>query len=157
MQIENRFPAPLTEDALEEILSRPTQGVMKALATLPGDLFVLGSGGKMGPSLARMAQRALGERHQVIAVSRFRDSASRQLLEQAGIRTISADLRDPAAVAALPDAPDLIFMAGQKFGTNAAPAETWAMNALVPALVADRKSTRLNSSHRLLSRMPSSA
>ena len=59
-------------------------------------------------------------------------------MEQAGIRTIAADLRDPGSVAALPDVSDLIFMAGQKFGTNAAPAETWAMNALVPMLVAAR-------------------
>jgi len=138
LQIENRVAAPLAEDDLEEVLSRPTQGAMEVLATLPGDLLVLGAGGKMGPSLARMARRALGERHRVIAVSRFRDPASRQMLEQAGVTTIAADLRDPAAVAALPDAPDLIFMAGQKFGTNAAPAETWAMNALVPALVAAR-------------------
>ena len=130
--------APQTEEDLEEILSRPTQGVMEVLATLSGDLLVLGAGGKMGPSLALMAQRVLGERHRVIAVSRFRDPACRRLLEQAGMRTIAADLRDPAAIAALPDAPDLIFMAGQKFGTNPAPAETWAMNALVPALVAAR-------------------
>jgi nucleoside-diphosphate-sugar epimerase len=130
--------APLTEEDLEEVLSRPTPGVMEVLAELPGDLLVLGAGGKMGPSLARMARRGLAERHRVVAVSRFRDPASRQALEAAGITTISADLRDPGAVAALPDIPDLIFMAGQKFGTNAAPAETWAMNALVPALVAAR-------------------
>jgi nucleoside-diphosphate-sugar epimerase len=130
--------APLTEEELEEELSRPTPGVMEVLATLPGDLLVLGAGGKMGPSLARMARRGLGERHRVIAVSRFRDPASRRLLEQAGITIISADLRDPAALAALPEVADLIFMAGQKFGTHAAPSETWAMNALVPALVAAR-------------------
>jgi nucleoside-diphosphate-sugar epimerase len=129
---------PLTEEALEEVLSRPTPGVVEVLASLPGDLLVLGAGGKMGPSLARMARRALGDRHRVIAVSRFKDPTSRQVLEQAGVTTIAADLRDPAAVDQLPDAPDLVFMAGQKFGTNAAPAETWAMNALVPALIATR-------------------
>ncbi len=129
---------PLTEEALEEVLSRPTPGVVELLAGLPSDLLVLGAGGKMGPSLARMARRALGDRHRVIAVSRFKDPAGRQALEQAGVTTIAADLRDPAAVAQLPDAPDLVFMAGQKFGTNAAPAATWAMNALVPALVATR-------------------
>ncbi len=128
----------MTEAELDERLSRPTDGVREVLRRLPGDLLVLGAGGKMGPSLATMARRALDHRHRVYAVSRFSDPAARSRLDAAGITTLVADLMDPAAVARLPDAPHLIFMAGQKFGTEAAPHTTWAMNAIVPTLIAQR-------------------
>jgi len=123
---------------LDERLSRPTDGVLEVLRQLPGDLLVLGAGGKMGPTLAMMARRALDGRHRVVAVSRFREEGLRDRLEAAGITTIVADLLDPTALARLPDAPNLIFMAGQKFGTQSAPHTTWAMNAIVPARVAER-------------------
>jgi nucleoside-diphosphate-sugar epimerase len=137
----------VSEAALDERLSRPDDTLARTLAALDGDLVVLGAGGKMGPSLARMARRALDSaggaaaRRQVVAVSRFGgeagERAARELTE-AGVRVVRADLTDRAAVAALPDAPNVVFMAGQKFGTRAQPSATWAMNVYVPALCAER-------------------
>jgi nucleoside-diphosphate-sugar epimerase len=92
----------------------------------------------MGPTLARMARRAMNPAQRVIAVSRFTEPDLRDLLESQGVRTEKADLLDPAALARLPDAPNLVFLAGQKFGTEVAPHTTWAMNAVVPSLVATR-------------------
>jgi nucleoside-diphosphate-sugar epimerase len=130
--------APPRDDAdLEERLSRPAPGLDARLARSPGDLLVLGAGGKMGPSLARMAKRADPLRR-VIAVSRWTNDAAQRALAADGIETVRADLIDPRALAALPDAPNVVFMAGQKFGTAGNPAATWAMNAGVPALVAER-------------------
>ncbi len=137
-------PAPRDETELEELLSRPGAGAVDALKRHPGDILVLGAGGKMGPSLARMARRAADQaddassKRRVIAVSRFSTGTSRALLESAGVDTIAADLSDAAAVRALPDAPNVIFMAGQKFGTRDAPPATWAANTAVPTLVATR-------------------
>jgi len=128
---------PRDEADLEERLSRPTPALTQLLATVPGDLVVLGAGGKMGPSLARMARRA-DPRRRVVAVSRWSDRAAAAALEAEGVETIGADLLDPRALAALPDAPNVVFMAGQKFGTTGNPASTWAMNAAVPAFVAER-------------------
>ena len=135
---------PRTLDALEERLSRPTSGVRDVLARVEGDVLVLGAGGKMGPSLSRMARRALDElggthaQRQVIAVSRFSDALARRRLDEWGVRTIAADLGDRDWLAALPDAPNVVYMAGQKFGTADAPARTWWTNAVVPGLVAER-------------------
>jgi nucleoside-diphosphate-sugar epimerase len=115
--------------------------VLDALRAAPGDIVVLGAGGKMGPSLARMGRRAadhVGDGRRVIAVSRFSDARAERALATSGVETVRADLLDRAAVAALPDAPTVIFMAGQKFGTSGGPAATWAMNVLVPAHVAER-------------------
>ena len=42
-------------EQLEELLSEPTEGVVETLAGLDGDLIVLGVGGKIGPTLARLA------------------------------------------------------------------------------------------------------
>jgi nucleoside-diphosphate-sugar epimerase len=130
-----------TEEDLEEALSRPTAGVLETLRALPGDIAVLGAGGKMGPSLARMVRRAcdeLGDKRRVFAVSRFSSPEAKRLLEQHGVEAISCDLMDRDAVKRLPEAPNVIFMAGQKFGTADAPELTWVMNTLVPAIVAER-------------------
>lgn len=130
-------PPPRDEAELEERLSRPSEALVSLLASVPGDLVVLGAGGKMGPSLARMARRADPARR-VVAVSRWSDRAAAAALEANGVEPVAADLLDPRALAALPDAPNVVFMAGQKFGTTGSPATTWAMNAAVPAFVAER-------------------
>jgi nucleoside-diphosphate-sugar epimerase len=129
--------APRDEADLEERISRPPAALAGLLARAPGDLIVLGAGGKMGPSLARMAKRAEPSRR-VIAVSRWSDRRAADALAANGVETIGADLLDPRALAALPDAPNVVFMAGQKFGTTGSPATTWAMNAVVPAFAAER-------------------
>ena len=136
--------APANEEALDELLSRPRPQTIEALRHSPGDVVVLGAGGKMGPTLARMVARAAkeaGPARRVYAVSRFANDAVRQSLATHGVETIRADLLDASAVARLPDAPNVIFMAGQKFGTSDAPSRTWMMNVVVPALCAERYAT----------------
>lgn len=134
---------PLLNHAdLEDQLSQPTPGVLETLRDLEGDFMVLGAGGKMGPSLARMIRRgldALGHtQRRVMAVSRFSAPAAAAELQQHGVQTLACDLLDRASVQALPEVPNIIFMAGQKFGTRDAPELTWVMNTLVPAIVAER-------------------
>ena len=137
---------PADEGELDELLSRPRAATVDALSACPGDVLVLGAGGKMGPTLSRLLARAAAEAdrrggrpaRRVTAVSRFSSAAAREALESAGVHTLACDLLDRNAVARLPDAPNLIFMAGQKFGTADAPAVTWAMNTIVPAICAER-------------------
>jgi len=130
-----------TEEQLENLLSEPTPGVIETLRNLPGAIAVLGVGGKMGPTLARMARRALdaiGRRDPVYGVARFSTPGTAEKLRSVGVEPIAADLLDREAVAGLPDAPNVIFMAGQKFGTSQGPELTWAMNTLVPEHTAER-------------------
>jgi len=124
-------------EALDEFLTRPTRALVDDLATVDGDLLILGVAGKMGPTLARLAKRASPSRR-VIGVARFSDGAVRDRLAEDGVETIACDLLDRDAIAALPDAPNVVFAAGHKFGASGAPALTWAMNTHVPALVAER-------------------
>jgi len=137
-----RMREVLTIAELEDELSLPTEGVLEALASLDGDLMVLGAGGKMGPTLARMARRAMDQLGQlgrrVIAVSRFANERDVSDLLRHGVEVVRCDLLDREAVAALPEVPNVIMMAGQKFGTGAAPEMTWVMNTLVPAVVMER-------------------
>lgn len=123
--------------ALEELMSRPSAELSDALRQAPGDILVLGVGGKMGPTLARMARRADPSRR-VIGVARFSEPGLRQQLEGHGIDCIEADLLSRDALQRLPDAPNVVFMAGRKFGSTGSEWLTWAMNAHVPALVAER-------------------
>ena len=127
--------------ALEELLSRPTPAALAALRTLDSDLVILGAAGKMGPTLARMAVRGLAELglpYQVYGVARFSQPGSREALAQAGVQTISCDLLDREALARLPDSRNVIFMAGQKFGTTGAQHLTWGINTYLPGLAAER-------------------
>jgi nucleoside-diphosphate-sugar epimerase len=122
---------------LEDVMSRPSPALVADLERVPGDIMVLGVGGKMGPTLARMAKRAaLGRR--VIGVARFSQPGLRGELETHGVECIEADLLSREALARLPDAPNVVFMAGRKFGSTGSEWLTWAMNAHVPALVAER-------------------
>jgi nucleoside-diphosphate-sugar epimerase len=124
-------------DHLEEVMTTPSPALVADLARAPGDIIVLGVGGKMGPTLARMAKRAAPNR-EVTGVARFTEPGLRAALTAAGVRAIECDLLDRAAVSRLPAAPNVVFMAGRKFGSSGAEHLTWAMNALVPAIVAER-------------------
>jgi hypothetical protein len=124
---------------LEELLSEPTAGVIDTLARLDGDLLLLGVGGKMGPTLARMARRAAdaaGVSRRVIGVSRFSAAEQEASLRGHGIETVRCDLLDPDQFAALPDAANVVYMTGMKFGATGQEALTWAMNCWLPGLVA---------------------
>jgi nucleoside-diphosphate-sugar epimerase len=134
MQLLERFESV---EHLGEVMTTPSPALVADLARAPGDIIVLGVGGKMGPTLARMAKRAAPNR-EVIGVARFSEPGLRSSLAAAGVRTIECDLLDRAAVARLPAAPNVVFMAGRKFGSTGAEHLTWAMNALVPAIVAER-------------------
>ena len=130
-----------TVDQLDDALSQPPEWLVESLAQVDGDILVLGVAGKMGPTLARMARRAsdqAGIDRRVIGVARFSKAGEQQKLQGWGIETIKADLLDEQAVAGLPDAPNIVFMAGMKFGSSGSEAMTWAMNAVVPSIVASR-------------------
>src|SRR5436305_1524460 len=136
-----------TEPELEELLSRPDDETAAAMGSLEGDLLILGAGGKMGPSLARLARRSCeraGVSKRILAVARFTNSSLAAELSAAGIETITCDLLDREALARLPDIPNVIFMAARKFGTSGEAHLTWAMNTYLPALVAERyRSSRI--------------
>ncbi|MGA2589844.1 MAG: NAD-dependent epimerase/dehydratase family protein [Bryobacteraceae bacterium] len=126
---------------LEDLLSSPSEADRAALRAMDGDLLILGAGGKMGPSLARRARRAAhdaGVSKKITAVSRFSDPATERQIQEAGIETIRADLLDFDRLACLPDAANVIFMAGRKFGSAGAAHLTWAANAYLPARIAER-------------------
>jgi hypothetical protein len=135
---EPRLPRGFADaDALEDFMTAPSPALRADLARAPGTIVVLGVGGKMGPTLARLAKRADPARR-VIGVARFTEPGLRERLTAQGIECVAADLLDDVAIDALPDAPNVVFMAGRKFGSSGDMPLTWAMNALVPAHVARR-------------------
>jgi nucleoside-diphosphate-sugar epimerase len=126
---------------LEERLSRPGEADVTAASALQGDLMILGAGGKMGPSLARLAQRAsrqAGVARRIIAVARFSSDALVSQLGADGIEIIRCDLLETGSLSMLPDIPNVIFMAARKFGTSGSEYLTWAINTYLPGLVAER-------------------
>jgi nucleoside-diphosphate-sugar epimerase len=139
--------APTTESELDELLSHPTQAVLEALSRISGDFMLLGASGKMGPTLARMVRRGLdelGSKARVTAVARFSNPSVEAGMNAGGVRTLRADLLNQEAFDCLPEAENVFFMAGQKFGTSKHPELAWAMNTIVPAYVANRyKDSRL--------------
>ena len=125
-------------EQLENLLSEPTPGAIEAMRRLKGDLILLGVAGKMGPTLARMAKRAselAGVSRRVIGVSRFSSSAQEHELQQHSIETIRCDLLDENSVQKLPEIPNVIYMAGMKFGSANQESLIWAMNTNLPSIV----------------------
>lgn len=157
MTVANKFATMLPDtipdiDTLETLLSEPPASLVETMKTIEGDVVILGVAGKMGPTLARMTKRASdladaqghghgGRRRRVIGVARFSDASQEAALQAHGIETVRADLLDEAALDRLPDAPNVIFMAGRKFGSTGGESLTWAMNVHLPALVCRRYST----------------
>jgi len=129
------------EEQLESFLSAPYPADIEVMRRLPGDLIILGAGGKMGPSLTRRAKRAAqaaGVERRVIAVSRFSSPEARDELEQEGIETIPCDLYHRDEVDSLPSCENVLYLAGRKFGSSDRSDLTWAGNTIIPAYVAHR-------------------
>jgi nucleoside-diphosphate-sugar epimerase len=129
-----------SESELEELLSEPTDDDVATVSRIERDILILGAGGKMGPSLARRVARAAeraGHGSRVLAVSRFSSSEARQQLEAHGIPTLACDFTDPPAITGLPRFPNVLFLAGRKFGTTDRTDITWTTNTVVPARVAE--------------------
>ena len=131
----------LTVAELEAKLVEPSEKLIQDLSAVDGDILVLGVGGKMGPSLARLAKNAIREgglTKRVIGVSRFSNEEARRELEEAGVETISCDLLNDDELKQLPNVQNVIYMAGNKFGTTGREYFTWAMNAYLPGRVAEK-------------------
>ena len=129
------------EDTLNEVMTRPSPELVAWMKELPDPLLVLGSGGKMGPTLAVLAKRAAqaaGNPLQVIAVSRYSDPQVQSWLEAQGVKTVQFDLLERDGYGSLPEAENVIYLVGLKFGTTQNPGSTWVMNTLVPAYVSER-------------------
>ena len=134
-------------DKLYQQLLGPSDELVSEMATVDGDILILGVGGKMGPDLARLAKHAIdktGARKKVIGVSRFSEHGLQDQLEQQGIKTYNADLLQDDQLQALPDVKNVIYMAGTKFGTSGKESFTWAMNSYLPGRVAEKyKNSRI--------------
>jgi nucleoside-diphosphate-sugar epimerase len=133
--------APATVEELEDRLSEPTERLIASFGRLQGDIIVLGVAGKMGPSLARMARRAsnaAGTPRRIIGVARFTAPGCEADLHRHGVETIRCDLLDSAQLASLPDAPNIIYLAGRKFGSTGDEPLTWAVNTFLPGLVCSK-------------------
>jgi nucleoside-diphosphate-sugar epimerase len=128
-------------EQLEQELLKPSDALLADIRAIEGDIILLGVAGKMGPSMARLARKAAdqaGVSKRIIGVSRFSDPHARAELEAHGVETIAADLLNEDDLAALPDVPNVLYLAGHKFGTTGNEAFTWAMNAYLPGRVAGR-------------------
>ena len=137
-----RHPEQIADvEHLEELLAHPTDATVDALSRVKGDILILGVAGKMGPSLARMAKAAsdaAGVERRIIGVARFSSREPEKFLQSHGVETITADLLDQRQLDALPDAPNVVCMAGMKFGSTGNESLTWAMNAYLPGMVSQK-------------------
>lgn len=124
-----------------ESLLQPSDALVEDIARLRGDIILLGAGGKMGPALATVARQAVdkaGVKKKIIAISRFREEGVQDQLNAKGVETVNADLLNDAELQALPEAENVLYMAGMKFGTKDNAPLTWAMNTYLPGRVAQK-------------------
>ncbi|WP_313893745.1 NAD(P)-dependent oxidoreductase [Psychrobacillus sp.] len=129
-----------TVEELENLMTEPSEALVGDMRKLEGNIIILGIGGKMGPTLAVMAKKAIdraGVDKKVIGVSRFSNGTLQSDLEKEGIETIAIDLLDDEELRKLPIEKNIIYMAGNKFGTTGNEHFTWAMNTYLPGRVAE--------------------
>lgn len=127
--------------ALYNRLLQPSPDLLADVAKLNGDILILGVGGKMGPALARLVKQSVdlaGSKQKVIGASRFSEPGLQDELEQSGIETYAVDLLNEGQLQSLPDAKNVLYLAGTKFGTTGKESFTWAMNAYLPGRVAEK-------------------
>jgi hypothetical protein len=130
-----------SEEVLDDILCRIRPELIEFSHSIKSPLLILGAGGKMGPTLAWLARRAIdaaGIDVKVIAIDLFPDETTRHWLEAHGVRTIKCDLMERKNLETLPDSENVIYMVGMKFGTTQNPAPTWAFNTIPPTNVSER-------------------
>ncbi len=136
------FPERIDDvEQLDDLLSRPSPEAVAAMGRLEGDLIVLGVGGKIGPSLARMARRAsdaAGRSRRIVGVARFTNPELAEQLRTWGIEPIACDLLDRRQLDALPDVPNVLYLAAMKFGSTGQEGTTWAMNVYLPGMVCEK-------------------
>lgn len=131
-----------SEAELEQALTAPSDALIEDFSRTSGDLVILGAGGKMGPTLAVLARRAMDAAGRsadtVYAVSRFGDPAVTERLRSANVEVVPFDLIENDDFSSLPDAPNVVFMVGAKFGAATSPSWAWEVNAALPDRVARR-------------------
>ena len=126
-----------TEEKLNELLTTPSDALVEDMKRIHGDIMILGAGGKMGPTLCVLAKNAAkkaGVDKRIIAVSRGSDKIATQLMLDNGIEVIAMDLLDKDKLYSLPEVENVIY----KFGTDGNEWQTWSMNSVLPAFVADK-------------------
>lgn len=131
----------MTALSFKEQFLKPSPALVADVAQIEGDIVIIGAGGKIGPSIARLTRQALdlaGKSNRIIGVSRFSEAGLQEELNKDGIETIAADILDDAQLQALPDAPNVLYLAGTKFGTSSNQPYTWAMNSYLPGRVAEK-------------------
>lgn len=128
-------------------LLQPSNNLISDLVKLDGDILILGVGGKMGPSMAKLAKQAVDIaviNKKIIGVSRFSEKGLQDGLNEFGVETHKADLLNDDELQSLPHANNVLYLAGTKFGTKDNESFTWAMNSYLPGRVAEKyKNSRI--------------
>jgi len=131
----------MTKESVLSNYLKPSRRLVDDITRIESDILILGAGGKMGPAMAQLAQDAINEANiqkKVIAVSRFSDNSVPEKLNSFGIETIKADLLNDSDLEKLPEIPNIIYLAGHKFGTTGNESYTWIMNSYLPGKVAEK-------------------
>jgi len=129
----------MSDLTFKETYLKPSQALIDDVGKIEGDIIILGAGGKIGPSIARLTKTALmlaGKTNRVIGVSRFSEAGLVESLNNDGIETIAMDILNDEQLQSLPEVPNVLYLAGTKFGTKDKESYTWAMNVYLPGRVA---------------------
>jgi nucleoside-diphosphate-sugar epimerase len=136
--------AEITNDRqLREFMSAPTVGVIECLGKVKGNILVLGGSGKMGPELTEMIVRAdamAGIKRTITVASTFSTPGGRtaELFAEIGVKVLKGELTDTEFLGRLPDAENVIYMPGFKFGSSDNWEKAVQVNCILPYLVGEK-------------------
>jgi nucleoside-diphosphate-sugar epimerase len=124
-------------------MSTPTEGVIECMRKVKGDILILGGSGKMGPELTEMivrADAAAGIKRTLSVASTFSNPKERtaELFADIGVGVSKGQLTDPEFLGGLPEAENVIYMPGFKFGSSDNWEKAVQVNCILPYLVGEK-------------------
>ncbi len=124
-----------TEGEIEDFMTEPTPGLIELSKKLKGSVIALGATGKMGMEMTEMllrADTAAGVKRRLGVASGFSNPENEKKLNSLGVETFKGDLSNEEFVASLPEAENVFFMAGFKFGSSGDYTKAYQMNIIMP-------------------------
>jgi len=136
-----KFNEVKNDKQLWDFMTDPSEGLMRSVAGLKGDIVILGGSGKMGKELTGLLRNADDQiviNRRITVASTFSNPEDLDTFQQLKVTCLKGDLSDEKFIRSLPGARLVIYMLGFKFGSRTDWRKAFHLNSIVPYLIGNR-------------------
>jgi nucleoside-diphosphate-sugar epimerase len=133
------------DNQLWGFMTDPSDQLVESISKLEGPILILGGSGKMGKELVGLLRNADRKHHlkrEISVASTFSNPNEEdiRLLQSLNVNIYKGNLSDEQFLNSLPDAPNVVYMMGFKFGSSGDWQRAYHLNAITPYLVGKKYS-----------------